>query len=189
VPINVMLDLETLGTAPGCPVISIGACVFDPSGIGDTFYRVVNAESAIGAGLLPDEATINWWEEQTPEARAQTFEVAMSPTGGEDLGKALAEFETWLMRFEMTRGVCVWGNGADFDPPILTAAYRACGWRRPPWRPYAARCYRTLKNFAPSIVPLRSGTKHNALDDALTQARHAIQICDLTGLSEAIFNP
>ena len=31
---DVMLDLETWGTRPGCAIRSIGACVFNPNGEG-----------------------------------------------------------------------------------------------------------------------------------------------------------
>ena len=67
------------------------------------------------------------------------------------------------------------GNGADFDLPILAAAYAAVG-LSVPWKPYNGRCYRTLKNLAPVVKLARPGTHHNALDDARTQAVHAIKL-------------
>jgi exodeoxyribonuclease VIII len=71
----------------------------------------------------------------------------------------------------------VWGNGADFDLPILSAAYVAAGFGGPPWKPYNGRCYRTLKNLRPDVPrPERRGTAHNALDDAVFQAEHAIAL-------------
>jgi DNA polymerase III epsilon subunit-like protein len=183
----VMLDLETLGTAPGCAIISIGACVFDTDGPRDTFHRVINVHSCRLAGLAVDEGTVKWWQDQTEDARGQTYDVAMAVSGGTDLGPALHEFEAWLAPLELRKGIAIWGNGADFDQPILAAAYRACGYRSPPWRPYSARCYRTLKNMMPSVIPIRDGVHHNALDDAKTQAIHAVNIIKALNLQDTIF--
>lgn len=69
----------------------------------------------------------------------------------------------------------IWGNGADFDNVILTNAYRAVGISRP-WEPYHDRCYRTLKNLRRDIHLYRTGTHHNALYDAITQAEHAVRL-------------
>ena len=69
----------------------------------------------------------------------------------------------------------VWGNGADFDNPILAAAYRRLNMPLP-WGAYAGRCYRTLKSLRPDIRLERQGTHHNALDDAVSQAEHAVRL-------------
>ena len=37
--IHVMCDLETLGRRPGCKLLSIGAVVFGPKGLGAEFYE------------------------------------------------------------------------------------------------------------------------------------------------------
>lgn len=43
--INIMLDLETWGTEPGCDIRSIGACVFDPvTGYVGGFGEIVNTQ-------------------------------------------------------------------------------------------------------------------------------------------------
>jgi inhibitor of KinA sporulation pathway (predicted exonuclease) len=44
-----------------------------------------------------------------------------------------------------------------------------------PWKFYNDRCYRTLKAMYPHIkMPKRTGTHHNALDDAISQVNHLI---------------
>jgi hypothetical protein len=95
---------------------------------------------------------------------------------GIGLGNALIHFAEW-MRGEVN----VWGNGAAFGNVILRSAYAACG-LLPPWEFWNDRCYRTLKNLRPDIKLERSGTHHNALDDAITQAEHAVVI--LSALKE-----
>ena len=93
---DVMVDLETLGSGPGCIILSIGAAVFDPVAgeIGARFYRVVNADSCRAQGLTSDPDTLRWWDEQTEEARAVLREAEASPF---TLAGALADF-SWFLR-------------------------------------------------------------------------------------------
>ena len=170
-----MVDLETAGQIPGSVILSIGAVAFDPETgeIDDGFYSVVNRVSCICAGLRYDQDTIDWWMKQAPEARAVLTES--NRDDAPSLLVALAAFNGYLARFagEEAR---VWGNGSDFDNALLASAYRAVG-IKPGWKFWNSRCYRTLKNLHPD-VPLekRTGVFHNALDDARTQAEHALQI-------------
>ena len=65
----------------------------------------------------------------------------------------------------------VWGNGATFDNVILSNAYKAAGMEQP-WKFWDDRCYRTVKGLLPDIKIERLGTHHNAVYDAMSQARH-----------------
>ena len=69
----------------------------------------------------------------------------------------------------------VWGNGASFDNVILSESYYRAAILRP-WPFWKDRCYRTIKTIYPDVELVRSGTHHNALDDARTQAEHLIAI-------------
>lgn len=171
-----MLDLETLGTAPGCVVLSIGAVMFDEvSGkLGASFYVEINQNSSTYHGLTVDENTLKWWHKQSSEARQVLVNTAAK--GGVQLPRALNNFAAWLQdESDDFSKVEVWGNGSDFDQPILAATYEAASVVLP-WKFWNNRCYRTLKNLFPMHKLSRVGTYHNALDDAKTQARHAIQI-------------
>lgn len=168
---NVMLDLETLGTSAGCSILSIGAIYFDQAGLGQEFYQVISKYSCGQHGLSEDAATLKWWSERTPEAR-QVLEEAELPDAM-PLTDALIRFNAFL---KLNTGVKVWGNGADFDNSILIAAYRATGVEQG-WGPWCGRCYRTLKSLVPNAPNLvRVGVYHNALDDAKSQALHAIEL-------------
>lgn len=170
---DVMVDLETLGSVPGCSILSIGAVGFGPGRVGsDTFEVVVTRESCAAAGLHEDRETIAWWDRQSPAAR-EVLRQAASDQTSEPLLSALTQFSSWLGQFGAN--VRVWGNGADFDNAILAAAYRAVG-MKPYWRFWNGRCYRTLKGLRPDIKLDRSGTSHRALDDALSQAEHASRL-------------
>lgn len=169
---HVMIDLETLGRRAGCSILSIGAVAFDPTkGLGEELYVVVNRQSCVDAGLHEDQDTLNWWEKQNESAKTV---LGHSTEGGLVLTDALAKLTEFLAQFGHKK-VKVWGNGSDFDNAILTACYAAIG-QNIPWEFWNNRCYRTLKSLKPQIKLARQGTHHNALDDAKSQAAHAIQL-------------
>lgn len=168
---HVMGDLETYGTRAGCIVLSIGAVYFDANlGLGEEFYQVINIEHSKALGLHEDADTVAWWARQSPAARA-VIDNAMRETAP-TAHDVLEAFEAFM---KLDTNVKFWGNGADFDNPILSAMCHAAG-RKQPWSAYNGRCYRTLKNIAPGPKLKRVGTYHNALDDAKSQALHAIEL-------------
>lgn len=183
---HVMLDLETMGVCAGCAILSIGAVYFDPKmgELGPEFYIAISDwEDGVAKGGQPKESmedfnrhglriepgTRAWWERQSPEARK-----VMADPKGVSLREALIDFQVWLQAYG-DKDTLVYGNGADFDNPILAACYSAIG-RPQPWGAYNGRCYRTLKALAPHIKLIRKGTHHNALADAKCQAEHLMEI-------------
>jgi hypothetical protein len=175
---NVMIDLETLGRRAGCAILSIGAVAFDPTSgkLGPEFYVVVDAMDQVAeCGLHTDQSTIEWWEKQSVE----TQQVLVESRSGKasPLGDALIKFNQYLSQFSFTK-VKIWGNGGDFDNAIMASCYAAAG-LEVPWSFWNNRCYRTLKNVVGGPKLVRQGTYHNALDDAKTQAEHAIQLFKL----------
>lgn len=168
---NVMIDLETVGTRPGSAIVSIGAVLFGSQGVFACFYRVISMRSSRAAGLSVDDDTLEWWKNQSPAARdvlKQSNSVLSAP-----VARALAELS------ETIGGRLVWSNGADFDLPILAEAYWRCGLGGPPWSHKNTRCYRTIRALRPEIEFHQIGKlggAHNALDDAASQAEHAVQL-------------
>lgn len=163
---DAMVDLETMGNGPTAAIIAVGAVQFDPVAgvLGDEFYAVVDLASSVAAGLRIEPATVLWWLGQSDEARAA---VAMP---GRLLADVLRDFAEWL-----PAGARVWGNGAGFDNVVLASAYRALG-MPVPWHYRDDRCYRTLCALNPDVGYARSGTAHNALHDARSQAKHALEL-------------
>lgn len=175
---RIMVDLETLGTAPGSVILSIGAVRFDvEEGLLDEFYVNIDVESSQRLGLTIDGATVMWWMKQSDAARAK-----LSEGSGEDVGVALGKFLAWANKDSPVDEL--WGNGADFDNVLLASVGRklsedpryagAWGSVRPSlYR--QNRCYRTLKNL--SKIPFtKPVVAHDALEDAKAQAVHLIEI-------------
>lgn len=163
---HIMLDLETMGTRANAPIIAVGAVKFDMGGVGETFYATVSLTDAVSSGAVIDPKTVLWWMQQSDVARRE-----FAREGG-DLRTVLTEFSDWVG----SSIAGMWGNGASFDNTILAETYTRAGLRAP-WMFWQDRCYRTVKNMYPGIqMDERSGTHHNALDDAMTQAQHLVRI-------------
>jgi hypothetical protein len=163
--VDVMIDIETLGTTPGSAILSIGAVMFGPAGLGEEFYAPILLTSCTAAGLRIEPDTVLWWMKQSDAARAAAF-----CDDAQHLIIVLAEFGDWLMKHGAERP---WCHGANFDAPLLDAAYRACG-MTPPWKYWNVRDTRTLYELADVKVNRARGNHHNALDDARAQAEAAV---------------
>lgn len=186
---HIMLDLETLGTVAGCCILSIGAVEFfpDTGTLGAEYYTIINTSSCEEHFLETSESTLAWWGKQAPEARMVLDECAI---GGPSLPDALHDFNRWLSQRGAPKDLRLYGNGADFDNPILMVAYHAAklkfygdagrGF-------FGGRCYRTLKSLdelfgtrlAAHKITRHGGVHHNALDDAKAQARHLMDFIAL----------
>lgn len=160
---HVMIDLETMGTTPDSAIVSIGAVVFDPRyGIvtDKVFYMELDWESQ---NRLIDQETVEWWAEQSEEARAAHY-------GLDDLDEALTLLAQWL-----PKDAKVWGNGSTFDISMLEDAYRQLNIEIP-WKFWNVRDCRTVLDMYESVRggfnKKSGGTLHNALDDAKYQAKY-----------------
>ena len=168
-----MLDLETMGLRPNAAIIAIGAACFTETNIVSTFETPVSLKSCTDLGLSTDQSTIDWWSKQSSAARAR-WQTEDAP----DLLTALRAFSDWLSMTSTPSQRRVWGNGADFDLPIITSAYRVVD-ADAPWKYYNQRCFRTVKSmFEVPNIP-RQGVYHAAMDDAVYQAQILQSICKL----------
>lgn len=165
-----MVDIETLGNGNEAVILSIGACLFFPSGQGvdihttHRFEAFVKPQSCVDIGLRMDTSTVLWWMEP---ARGEARDVLMGKMErAVHIRDALHQFSAWLGKDRP-----VWGNGATFDNVILRNAYRLAGIECP-WSFWNDRCYRTMKNVVPSVKMQRKGIHHSALWDAVSQAEH-----------------
>lgn len=166
-----MVDLETMGNKPDAPITSIGVVEFDLSGTKRGFYERVDLSSSVHSGGVIDPETVKWWLQQSSDAQLEM-------TKGRHIVSVLQELSSFL-----TGEVIIWGNGAAFDNVILAAHYDRLNIQRP-WKFWNDRCFRTIRAMNEDVqAPERTGTHHNALDDAKTQAMHLINICNEKGIS------
>ena len=177
---NIMLDLETMGKGSNAAIVSIGAVFFNPltGELGDQFYKRIWLESAAKYGEL-DASTVVWWLGQSDEARA---EISHNDSVG--LNEAIRGFSEFI--FNNTKGsftdTRVWGNGCTFDNVIIANAYKQLKLQKP-WSYSGDMDVRTivelgrkLINFDPKKDMPFEGEKHNALADAIHQAKYVSAI-------------
>lgn len=186
---HIMVDLETLDNVPGGVIMSIGAVGFNAhtGELGPRFYAVASSNRGTNLELERSKETLAWWESQAEDAKEVLYQSldVNTPT----LDAALYSFGVWLGTNFEAKNVCMWSNGADFDLPFLAVAYRKANLQLP-WRFFNNRCYRTLKNLLGPLVekPQFDGTKHNALDDAVFQAQHAVQLLRALGSLNSLYD-
>lgn len=169
---HAMIDLETLGTASGSVILSIGGCIFDEQGVvsKDGMVHVFpDAAQQMTLGLTVDPSTIMWWLGQDKNAQEAIRGNVLAELGSNNLTRILPLVNQWL---EKAGAEAIWSNGADFDIPLLTNLYRVAG-VKPGWKYNAGRCCRTIM-AATGRKMGDFGTKnalaHDALSDAIYQA-------------------
>jgi hypothetical protein len=175
-PTHFSIGIETMGTRPGSALLSIGGIPFEPQGEPavkrNIFYEKITLDSCFQAGLTVDAHTIMWWMKQDDEARSELY---LKP--GVGLSQTLLCLNDWLNCVEPIKAQRrIWAKGPDFDCVLLEHAFNQVS-LPVPWSYNAKRDVRTICEAAgvdPNAEQFQVGTKHNALDDAVSQA-YAVQ--------------
>lgn len=174
--LNLMLDLETWGTSPGCDIRSIGACVFAPDtgyvadptdlieqncNVPHTFYLATdNPHGYWGNGSSRDRFfetgktsdRLKYPLKRDPKTvqwwSEQSAEAQAAFENPVDLRIALSRLSVWLADVSPdVTALRLWAHGSHFDIPILAAAYEAVG-LPVPWHYRAPRDTRTAFDMA-----------------------------------------
>jgi exodeoxyribonuclease VIII len=155
---DLMIDLEGLGTGPDTTILTIAAQAFDPFGVhqfDQTYYARVTLESQENRSI--QQGTIDWWASQPAEARDEAFnEQDRIP-----LDRALDELGKLIWHSKR-----IWAQGPTYDMNILEHAYKSYG-KPIPWQFYAVRDSRTVFSLWPGLP--KPPTSHHALEDCRRQ--------------------
>ena len=160
---DVMLDLETLGTQPGCVILTLGAVKFNPYKIdqepGPGLYIRPDVDEQIARGREVQDDTLEWWTRQNEEVR----EEALGTEGRVPVEQMYRELNRFLVGVDN-----IWAQGPVFDIAILENLYKQYGWPTP-WQFWQISDSRTL--FKVHGDPRKKGDLlHNALADCVSQA-------------------
>lgn len=172
-----MLDIESFGIGRDAAIASIGAVAFEPSKgaiVEPGFHVRVNLAASRLPGVL-NASTVEWWLSQPLEAQRRLVAEPRVP-----LGEALTQFMHWAKGADE-----LWSNGPTFDEMIMRDAFVRHELEFPiHFR--ASRCCRTLGSIAKAKgyqFPKSERTdKHDALGDAIYQAKGVISIYEFLGL-------
>lgn len=170
---EIMIDLETLSLSNRARILSIGAVAFDRNTgeLGASFYCSLEPPmDAISKCIVTDQSTAEWWERQSPEAKAA---LNLNRFG---YAQALDKLLVFMRQFNQNT-VKVWANDPSFDCAIISHSLAAHNLKTP-WRFYNERSYRTVKDLGEDLsnidykaLDIINATKHNALEDAMYQAK------------------
>lgn len=161
---NVMLDIETLGTAMNSVVIQIAAVRFDENGnIGDSICINLNRDEQLAAGLVKEDSTIDWWNNTNPELFKRLLTENIIP-----VKEALEKFNSFININDR-----IWSH-ATFDIPVLTSLFKAFN-IKPNWYYVNHRDIRTLVSLAHVNLKAynwKSEKTHDAFDDCKFQIKY-----------------
>lgn len=159
-----MVDVETLGRSHDAAIVQLGWCFFDLERTYRPGCRTIKFESAMKHGTVTAD-TVLWWMNQSYQARQ-----SITHKENDTLEAALAAFNEEV---KILKPKHFWAH-ATFDFPILTNAYKATGVKNPIGF-LQCRDIRTLDMLARADLiaewPEREGTHHDAMDDAVHQAK------------------
>ena len=189
--VHLMVDLETLDTAPTAHVLSASVVMFDPitgyvTGMAEhvetlTDYNVINWAFrkqrpmnfglAKQAGATVSTGTLSWWHDTNKEY----FDELIS-----DASAAGMAFEDFIRQFNgelydlitvKELDVCVWCTGT-FDLDILRSASKRYGieWAVPYWAYKDVRVARQMAEDFELIGDMEAS--HNAYEDCLRQIKY-----------------
>lgn len=170
---DVMIDLETIGTRPDAQILQIGAVFFEAKSRGKIlndkpFNKYCKVQDGLGS---VDHDTLAFWLNQAAGNKAHPMVLGFSEKA-ELMEDVLADLLVWPQEIQLTWGdiETVWSKPSNFALPILASAFNKFG-AEAPWDHRATRCLRTLLAIkGEPEVDWQGLTHHDALDDAIGQA-------------------
>lgn len=181
--VDIMVDIETLGTNESVQIIQLSAKAFDITS-GEVFESEFNEFVDLNSvkNLTIDGSTLKWWMKTDPNLLANIL-----------LNEKAVGIKTVLKRFvDFTKSfgcekenIFLWGNGILFDNRIIQQAMTDNDMTYPIFF-RNDRDVRTILELASlasnwtskEIMEMvkQEGVKHNAIDDVLFQIR-LVNIC------------
>lgn len=200
---HIMIDFETLSLKPNAVLLQLAAVAFDANTreVVSTLHVHIDPRVQPGRDISAD--TVIWWMEQDEAARAAlTNATRMADRIESDTFEDLSEEEqdslyeqAGMLITNAAQAFVAWFNGVT-DPEVesrhgslegvwslggidhvwLNSLMEYTGLKNPVAY-YRQRDLRTLRVTFPNVpVPEFKWTKHNALDDALHQTEHLLDI-------------
>jgi hypothetical protein len=155
---DLMLDIEGLGTGPDTTILTIAAQEFDPlvrGRLGKDFYARVTLESQPDRSI--QQGTIEWWATQPAVVKDEAF----AEDGRIPLNEALQGLHRIAWHAKR-----VWAQGPTYDMNILEHAYKSYNMALP-WKYFSVRDSRTVFGLVPNLQ--KYPASHHALEDCRRQ--------------------
>lgn len=181
-PLHICLDIETLGTKPGCIITELAFRSFNLDGKRNNkarFHMNISIEDCQANGLLPDPDTLAWWQQEEHKEAYQALLASQKDAFG--LAPVMEKAYKILTDLSQQYTLYIWGRGiGSFDLPILDYAMRHVIGPdyRTPWAFWQAMDIRTLYRFMGWCGMERSAQEppHSAIEDVNIEINQ-IQSC------------
>lgn len=167
---HIMVDIETLSTAPNALVLSVGMVLFDENTIFAKVY-IKNKVSTATGDVSRDTAM--WWLSQNDEARKAITENR----------KGVCEIPEYSLVQELRDILCsysvktIWSQGR-FDQIIIESLMLRNGIDKTQLpKYYKWRDLRTVRKLFAIDNEVKAKVLHNALEDAVAQVKTLQEIC------------
>ena len=161
---DLMIDIETLGTKYNSVVTQIGAIYFDRNnGIIDNGICLnISIDDCLKNGLVVDSGALKFWWENIPSWLNNPVPI----------GKAVHELNNYCKK-----ATAVWSH-STFDIPILANMCSIIGQKKLPFPYKICRDIRTLQDLSRIKVNKKEQKiekTHNALEDCKYQVEYCIK--------------
>ncbi|EJQ43996.1 hypothetical protein IEQ_04783 [Bacillus cereus BAG6X1-2] len=121
--LDIMTDIETLGTNSDSTIIQISAIAFDIE-TGE-YHEEFNRVADISKNVNPIQvtgATLQWWSNTNIELYKQLLNSGMGSSE-----KILLDFNIWLKNLSHQGDLYLWGNGILFDNKMIQHQFELLG--------------------------------------------------------------
>lgn len=183
--IDVMVDIETLGTKADSTIFQIAAIAFDIETGQHLSQFNRTADISKNDYMNVDGSTIKWWLNENKELFTNLINSGVGSS--EEL---LEEFHSWLTGLSVVGDLHLWGNGIMFDNNMIKTQFEESVLEHPiNFR--NDRDVRTLVELAAiklgtTVSEIRKrfdrGTAHDAFDDVKHQIDYVVYCFnELTG--------
>lgn len=175
-PRHYMLDIETLGTKPGCVVLEYALRHFlnedEDSGVysvvsGAITHVRIDIDAQVKAGAVIDFDTLKWWLNTDP--------LRLQNVVNEDDVQTPTFAANWLQDSFYWQSITIWARDPDFDCAIMEDFYSRFG--KPGkriWHFANKRSHRTIIDLA-GIKHIPALDAHSAVADVDAQIESAIK--------------
>lgn len=168
---DLMIDLETYGTSPGCVILEVALVAFDRNSnramAGMTFFPDITQQQSMGFTI--DNETMQFWSQNRD---AWDYQLNQPRDSVETVTAGILRF--WEDHCHINKTL-VWAKGTHFDLPILRTIVKE------PWSFRNIHDMRTLKLVSKSDIVVKSEKPHEGLADAFAQAKEVVQLCSTIG--------
>lgn len=160
---HAMLDIETMGTTPGCVIISVAMVAFNPETgeLGNAMKCNIDLNDSLSKGFRIEGGTLRWWLEQRGDVLRNQLDSSLQVSTALD----------YIEKFLKLNGIeYLWGNSAAFDCGLLKNYFERAK-RIVPWSHWLEMCYRTVRSLAGSqhCPPKDESQVHDPLYDCKYQ--------------------